>query len=119
MKKADVEIGGEYIAKVSGRLQVIKIVRESHCGGWDAVNTKTKRAVRVRSAQRLRRPAGGKFVIACNGRYLDGEPSWVTSKACAKRFDSITLAARFFARMSSYDIESEKAEGATIEEVAR
>jgi len=56
MKKRDVQVGRTYLAKVSGRLAPVRITRESPYGGWDAVNTKTGRSVRIRSAQRLRRP---------------------------------------------------------------
>jgi len=116
MKKADVEIGGEYIAKVSGKLAVVKIQFEAARGGWFGINVKTGREIRIKSAQRLRRPAGGKYVITCNDRYLDGEPSWVTSRACAKRFSSVEDASNFFAQMSGNDITVDK--GAKIEEVA-
>ena len=58
MKKADVVIGSKYVAKVSGKLAVVQIKGESRYGGWDAINVQTKRAVRIRSAQRLRRPYG-------------------------------------------------------------
>lgn len=54
MKKADVEIRGVYVTKVSGRLVIVRIERESPYGGWDATNLATGRAVRVRSAARLR-----------------------------------------------------------------
>ena len=54
MKKADVQIGGTYRAKVSGRVVPVAIVRESPYGGWDGVNTMTGHAVRIKSAQRLR-----------------------------------------------------------------
>ena len=57
MKKADVEIGGAYVAKVSGNLVAVRIDRESPYGGWDATNLATGRAVRIRSAARLRRHA--------------------------------------------------------------
>ena len=56
MKKHEVNIGGVYAAKVSGKVVPVKITGESPYGGWDAVNTQTKRAIRVRSAARLRRP---------------------------------------------------------------
>ena len=55
MKKRDVQVGQTYLAKVSGRLAPVRITRESPYGGWDAVNGKTGRSVRIRSAQRLRR----------------------------------------------------------------
>lgn len=54
MKKNDVRIGGTYTAKVSGAVVPVLITRESPYGGWDAVNTKTGRTVRIRTAQRLR-----------------------------------------------------------------
>ena len=57
MKKADVEIGGQYVAEVSGKLVVVKILALSPYGGWDATNTTTGRPVRIRSAQRLRHSA--------------------------------------------------------------
>jgi len=58
MKKNDVKLGGEYIAKVSGKLVHVRLTRENPHGGWDAVNLATKKAVRIKSAQRLRAPAG-------------------------------------------------------------
>jgi hypothetical protein len=54
MKKRDVQIGAQYIAKVSDKLTTVRITAESPYGGWDAVNTETGRQVRIRSAQRLR-----------------------------------------------------------------
>jgi len=56
MKKNEITIGGVYAAKVSGKVVPVKITGESPYGGWDAVNTQTKRAIRIRSAARLRRP---------------------------------------------------------------
>jgi len=55
MKKADIRIGGVYLANVSGKASRVRIDRESPHGGWDATNTKTKRAIRVRGGQRLQR----------------------------------------------------------------
>ena len=55
MRKADIHIGGVYTAKVSGQLVRVRIDSESPYGGWDATNLATKRRVRIRSAQRLRR----------------------------------------------------------------
>lgn len=54
MKKADVEIRGIYVAKVSGRLVTVRIDSESPYGGWDGTNLATRRSVRIRSAARLR-----------------------------------------------------------------
>jgi hypothetical protein len=58
MKKNEVKLGSEYIAKVSGKLAHIRIDRENPHGGWDATNLATKKSVRIKSAQRLRAPAG-------------------------------------------------------------
>lgn len=54
MKKKNVEIGREYVAKVSGQLCVVKILRESPYGGWEAKNLRTGRMVHIKSPQRLR-----------------------------------------------------------------
>ena len=53
MKKADVKIGGQYFANVTGRKVVVKIEAESRHGGWDAINQTTGKKVRIKSAQRL------------------------------------------------------------------
>lgn len=54
MKARDVRIGGVYWAKVSGAVTKVRISRASPYGGWEGVNLGTQRAVRIRSAQRLR-----------------------------------------------------------------
>ncbi len=55
MKKDQVQVGGTYVAKVSGQLARVRIDAESRFGGWDATNVLTRRKVRIKSAQRLRR----------------------------------------------------------------
>jgi hypothetical protein len=54
MKKEQVQIGETYIAKVSDKLTTVRITGESRHGGWDAINTKTNKAIRIKSPQRLR-----------------------------------------------------------------
>jgi hypothetical protein len=65
MKKADVQVGNEYLAKVSGKLQRVRVTRErthdQHAGPrgvrttrWEAKNLKTGRTIVIKSAQRLR-----------------------------------------------------------------
>lgn len=54
MRKAEVRVGGTYVAKVSGSLTHVRLTGESRYGGWDAVNCQTGRAVRIKSAARLR-----------------------------------------------------------------
>jgi hypothetical protein len=56
MKKSEITIGGVYVAKVSGKLVPVRIVRANPYGGWEAINTATGREVRVKTAARLRRP---------------------------------------------------------------
>ena len=55
MKKAQVEIGSVYIAKVSGRLSRVKILRDSIYGGWVGLNLDTNCEVRIKTAGRLQR----------------------------------------------------------------
>jgi hypothetical protein len=66
MKKHEVKIGSEYVAKVSGKLAHVRIDRENPHGGWDATNLATKKAVRIKSAQRLRAEAGRKATAAAH-----------------------------------------------------
>lgn len=57
MKKSEIKLGGTYLAKVAGRLVPVRLDRENDFKGWDATNLATNRQIRIRSAQRLRRPA--------------------------------------------------------------
>ena len=54
MKASEIQIGGRYYAKVSGKVVIVRIRAESRFGGWDAVNEETRRQVRIKTAQRLR-----------------------------------------------------------------
>jgi len=63
MKANEITIGGKYVAKISGKLTVVRITRESVYKGWDAVNVATGREVRIRTAAKLRRSA----VPLCDG----------------------------------------------------
>lgn len=57
MKKAEIEVGKVYIMKVSGKLVPVRISSVCIYGGWNGVNTITKREVRIKSAAKLRREA--------------------------------------------------------------
>ena len=57
MKKREVQLGGVYLAKVSGRIVPVRVDREALRGGWHATNLATGRVIHLRSAQRLRGPA--------------------------------------------------------------
>lgn len=41
MKKKQVQVGGTYVAKVSGQIARVRIDAESPYGGWDATNIDT------------------------------------------------------------------------------
>jgi len=66
MKKANVEIGKTYQAKVSGKLAKVRITGESRFGGWDGINVTTNKKVRIKSAQRLRLVPQPKVVVDPN-----------------------------------------------------
>lgn len=70
MLKKQVQIGGRYVAKVSGRLVIVRIDGESRFGGWDATNESTRKSVRIKSAAKLRREvtAGEAVVNPITGR---------------------------------------------------
>ena len=54
MKKDEVRIGGVHAAKVSDRMVTVRLESENPHGGWNGTNLKTGKAVRIKSAQRLR-----------------------------------------------------------------
>lgn len=56
MQKKDVVLGETYIVKVSGKEVPVRIDKENRNGGWDGVNTVTKKGVRIKTAARLRKP---------------------------------------------------------------
>ena len=64
MKPKDIEASGRYVAKISGKEQVVRITakREVFSGTqmrtvFDAVNERTGRRITILSPQRLRRRA--------------------------------------------------------------
>lgn len=59
MKKAEIQLGKVYVAKVSNRLVRVRLDRESPFGGWEATNLDTNHICRIRTAARLRREANG------------------------------------------------------------
>ena len=55
MRMKDVKIGRVYAVRVSGTLQPVRIDDVASYGaGWSGTNLRTNRAIRIRSAQRLR-----------------------------------------------------------------
>jgi len=68
MKLKDVEVGGRYVAKVSGKEQVVRVVELKDVSAFQsdrwktiiyAVNERTGRHITIRSPQRLRRRVEG------------------------------------------------------------
>jgi len=76
MKKNEIKVGGVYVAKVSDKLVTVRIDSTHSRGGWNATNTATGRAIRIKSAQRLRRPA--------KGRKTSGEAAEPTAETVAE-----------------------------------
>ena len=68
MKATEVKLCGIYKAKVTGNLVSVKITHENPSGGWQALNLKTGKTVRIKSAKRLRgavnRPATRKKIVS-------------------------------------------------------
>lgn len=58
MRAKDVAVGMAYVVRVSGRLTQVRINSAVRSGGWNGTNLATGRAVRIRTAARLRAAAG-------------------------------------------------------------
>ena len=58
MKKDEVKVGQAYAVKVSGNIVPVRLDEEHPQGGWTGTNLKTGKQVRIKSARRLRGPAG-------------------------------------------------------------
>lgn len=92
VKKKDVQIDGLYVAKISGKLTVVKIVNRLYppddrelkkVVGWNAINLWTGKIVRIKSAQKLRLDlswgsmfAGAIYSTYQSGRYKVEEPKF-------------------------------------------
>lgn len=72
MKKSEVKVGGVYRAKVSNKVVEVRIDGESQYGGWNATNLATGKAVRIKSAQRLRATSGREMVKAAQKKLQGG-----------------------------------------------
>lgn len=72
MKRKSVEIGGVYVAKISGRMVPVKLLRESPYGGWDGRNEITGRDVWIKTAAKLRYPYRPAPKLSLYGGYGSG-----------------------------------------------
>jgi hypothetical protein len=71
MKNSEIIIGRHYIAKVSGRLCVVKITDKGYPKGWCGTNLYTNREVYFKTAGRLRYPATlSEIERKCHGMVL-------------------------------------------------
>ena len=96
MKLNEVQVGARYHAKVSGRLQVVRVteLRERARGDQRAraktlilaVNEATGRLITIRSPLRLR-PLPGKGCEFCNQPFNRGTGAW-TCPYCGRRFNT-------------------------------
>ena len=55
MRKKEIEIGKTYLAKVSGKLTAVRLTGNSPYKGYDGLNLKTGRTVRIKTAAKLRK----------------------------------------------------------------
>jgi hypothetical protein len=92
MKKDQVKLGGEYLAKVSGKVVPVRIDKENPHGGWDATSAATGKSVRIKSAQRLRGAVNGEKATAKNAdpdlvplTTIDKEKKQETKKSKGKK----------------------------------
>jgi hypothetical protein len=96
MKLNEVQVGARYHAKVSGRLQVVRVteLKEVAPARWStrvrsktlilAVNEGTGRLITIRSPLRLR-PLPGKACEFCNQPFNRGTGAW-KCPYCGRRF---------------------------------
>jgi hypothetical protein len=68
MKKADVQTGATYLVKVAGNLVPVKITREHDNGGWEGRSVKTGKTIRIKTAQRLRKPLDDTAPVAARAK---------------------------------------------------
>jgi hypothetical protein len=59
MLKNQIELGSEYVVRLHGNFTVVRIFSVNQYGGWNALNLKTNREVRIKSAAKLRRKYTG------------------------------------------------------------
>ena len=94
MKLNEVQVGARYHAKVSGRLQVVRVTELREATRWSpraraktlilAVNEATGRLITIRSPLRLR-PLPGKGCEFCNQPFNRGTGAW-KCPYCGRRF---------------------------------
>jgi hypothetical protein len=54
MKQSEVSVGKVYAVKVSSKLAPVMLTSVSHQGGWNALNLKSQRGIRIHTAAKLR-----------------------------------------------------------------
>lgn len=61
MLKKQIKIGATYSAKVSDKICTVRIDSVCSYGGWNATNMDTGRAIRIKSAAKLRKELFGAY----------------------------------------------------------
>jgi len=72
MKKHEIEINGIYAAKVSGQIAHVRITGTSYFGGWTAINIRTRRTIRIKTARRLRPISAYQLPLFCQNPKSQG-----------------------------------------------
>jgi hypothetical protein len=54
MKAKDVQINQVYTIKVAANITGVRIMGENRYGGWDGINIRTNKPIRIRTASRIR-----------------------------------------------------------------
>ena len=112
MKKNEVKINGYYTAKVSDKLTIVRIIDENPHGGWDAVNTKTGKKVRINSPARLRAE------VTSDGKPVKREPKALKPKAAPAKADATPVAPTCEPAAESSQTTTEEPERDTAQPVA-
>jgi len=112
MKKNEVKINGYYTAKVSDKLTIVRIIDENPHGGWDAVNTKTGKKVRINSPARLRAE------VTSDGKPVKREPKALKPKAAPAKADATPVAPTCEPAAEASQTTTEEPERDTVKPVA-
>ena len=90
MKKSEVKVGACYAAKVGSGMGTVRIDRVNPQGGWDGMNLRTNRAVRIKTASCLRGETRAPGRVVTKAEY-EAEAGTATSrkKDIAKSVDAV------------------------------
>jgi hypothetical protein len=98
MKKDEVKIGGTYAAKVTGKVVPVRIDAANPHSGWDGTNMKTKKPVRIKSAQQLRGPWPKQFREQMRAVHKADQENARLAEERGKSADGMTASERAMAK---------------------